>query len=372
MNAALLIDALTRETARLVATVATTGDSAASVGHLPDLLYTTLAEELVRLSDRSARVIADQFNTRARTLKGALARRRRVAAFRQQTLQHTVVRFIAERVGQSKTVSLVEIERRFAREDGRVLRAIIEDLMRSGVLRRVGSGVGRRYAIAQLPRNIGDPLPGDAHLVHVASYLHPGAGGVALARALGMGESQPRLERLGAALDALRQSGRLAAGSIVDDPSPVNAEVPGAADRPGPDHEPAYHATGFVLDAREPDALFAAIYDHVQAVMTTLRHRLTDGAPPHGRGSTYHLELWTGHPEAARVDALLQAAREMLGELLARVDAVDGAGRGVKRRVVVYLGQAGALSEGAAELTDETLLTASGPGIGSATGTSRG
>ena len=90
----------------------------------------------------------------------------------------------------------------------------------------------------------------------------------------------------------------------------------------------------------------AAVFDHLQAVVTTICQRLRIASSvPKGMerigGSTYTFDIWDDHPLAGEVEAALTRFRAAHSELRARVEAHNAKhGRPKRyRQVVVYGGQ---------------------------------
>jgi hypothetical protein len=110
--------------------------------------------------------------------------------------------------------------------------------------------------------------------------------------------------------------------------------------------EPRYRAPSFVLPLGTSQGWEAAIFDHFQAVVNTICHRLRHDPGSAGKedrvgGSTYSLEVWPGHPLEEEAAGALQHLREYLGDLRRRIAAHNAeANLPAKRtRVVAYAGQ---------------------------------
>jgi len=319
MNQALLLDGIVRETARLVATLATTGHSSVSVGHLADLFFITLADDLLDHQGRSQKVVADLFQLPLRTFRYRLKTMRESATQRGQTLW----RVVFDHVRSAGPVSQVDVEQRFAREDQKVLWSILRDMVDSGLVFQSGSGRHRRYLAVGEPRF--DPEESDeadAHMLWVAVYTHPRSTAAELADAIGAAGSAVQTARLDAALARLLDEGRVV---MIDDDT---------------DGDPRYESAGFDLQPDPPEGPFAAAYDHFRAVVSTLRARITgDADRDRCGGSTFRFEVWDGHPSAPEVDGMLVALRRQMGDLIERVDAIAPPPDAVRRRTLVYFGQ---------------------------------
>lgn len=329
MNQSLLLDGIVREAARLIATLATTGNSSVSVGHLPDLFFVTLAKELLDGQGKSQKVTADLFNLPLRTFRYKLKTLPHSASQRGLTLWRVVFDYLSDEAGRSGAVKLVDLENRFSREDPKMLSSIVRDMVQSGLLFQSGTGSAKRYIVAERPTFVsGGTDESDAHLAWVAVYTHPGSTAKELADAMGIGGTVSHQQRLAAALDRLLADGRV----VLTDP--VEGEVQDDDDDPR-----RYATAGFNLPDTE-DGPFAAVYDHFRAMVNTLRQRLgPDADPRRCGGSTYRFEIWDGHPEAAAVEALLERLRTEMGELIEKVDAHDTPSGATRRRSMFYFGQ---------------------------------
>jgi len=112
------------------------------------------------------------------------------------------------------------------------------------------------------------------------------------------------------------------------------------------DAGPVLSAPALVRPVGTPAGWEAAVFDHFQALATTVTAKLrggTDGAKQVDLigGSTYTLEVWSGHPLEAEAVSQLGTLRERLSELRARVAAHNQSVQMPERRrqVVVYFGQ---------------------------------
>jgi hypothetical protein len=96
----------------------------------------------------------------------------------------------------------------------------------------------------------------------------------------------------------------------------------------------------------------AALFDHFQALVTAIASKVTQGKDRAARGevtggSTYHFDLYRGHPKEREVLDLLTSVRERASALRAEVESASVAERGAlgavdgadAYRVVFYVGQ---------------------------------
>jgi hypothetical protein len=87
------------------------------------------------------------------------------------------------------------------------------------------------------------------------------------------------------------------------------------------------------------------VLDHFSALVQTVIRKLSlDQRAQRGDevgGSTYHFELWRGHPFESEVLGELRRFRERMSALRQKLDEYnrENPGRGQKLRVVAYYGQ---------------------------------
>jgi DNA-binding MarR family transcriptional regulator len=106
-----------------------------------------------------------------------------------------------------------------------------------------------------------------------------------------------------------------------------------------------YRARALVIPLGAPVGWEAAVFDHFNALVSTVLTRL--GAPaasaPHDKvgGSTYTIDVWEGHPLADEVTGTLARLRTTLSELRARVSDYNTSNELPEShtRVVIYCGQ---------------------------------
>jgi hypothetical protein len=110
--------------------------------------------------------------------------------------------------------------------------------------------------------------------------------------------------------------------------------------------ETRYRAPSFVLPLGTSKGWEAAIFDHFQAVVNTICHKLRHDPGSAGKGdrvggSTYSLEVWPGHPLEEEATGALKHLREYLGDLRRRIAAHNAASNlpAKRMRVVAYAGQ---------------------------------
>ena len=140
MDNRILIDSIVCRFAELTASVAMRGGARTPVAHVPDLFFSSLARELGKRG-ASRKVVADMLGMSHRTLQRRINERAESESFRGQTLWTSVVAYVAEQHGVSRS----RILERFSRDDEAVLRSVLQDLVQAGVLVEEVSRRGHAY-----------------------------------------------------------------------------------------------------------------------------------------------------------------------------------------------------------------------------------
>jgi len=316
VNVQLLIDSLVQQVTVLIAQLATSGGVRAPIAHVANQVFVDLASELER-QGVGRKVSADMVGMALRAYQRKLRRLTSTRGEREQTLWRSVVDEVAEQGALTRR----EILRRFRTDDEAVLRAVLRELVDSGVLACSGSGpattfwaVSERELAARLP-DASDQ--GGDELLWALVYRTCPISATALAARLPIAEHelQQRLTALHAR-GALQRAGEL------------------------------YEARDFSVALDASAGWEAAVFDHVQAVVQTICQRLRAGASVPGGsesvgGSTYSFDIWDGHPLAAEVETALARFRREHTRLREQVDAFNRThGRPERyRQVIVYGGQ---------------------------------
>jgi hypothetical protein len=216
-----------------------------------------------------------------------------------------------EREGSALRSTLLK---RFGREDEEVVRAVLHDLVQSGLVVDVGKGPAARYRLARDEELMARQESGKQALIHAIVYRHGPLSTEALSARTGMSASalEPVLAAL-AERGGVEQRGTL------------------------------YWARDFSVLLGDGAGWEAAVFDHVQAAVQAIIQRLASEAPA-GMvgGSTYSFDIWDGHPLQAEVENALARFRAEHSALRANVEAHNARlGRPASyRQVVVYGGQA--------------------------------
>jgi hypothetical protein len=322
VNINLLIDNLVRQTTVLVAQLATTAGGRAPLAHVAGQVFVELVREL-KAQGLGNKVIADMFGLTLRTYHDRVRRASESVTERGSSLWEAVLRYTRQR----QMLSRAEVLQRFAADDEGSVRSVLSDLVDSGLLFKSGRADHTTYRAASDAEAsavlAGDPNASAASMVWV--LLHQGGPRTAeeLARELNLdAESAAR------ALELLLAQGRCR------------------------EREGRYHADQCVILYGDELGWEAALFDHFQAVVTAIASKVSQGKNRAARGdatggSTYHFDLYRGHPNEQDVLELLSSVRERASALRAEVERhgvaepADGTTRAEPEgyRVVFYVGQ---------------------------------
>jgi hypothetical protein len=310
-----LIDAVVRQTTVLLAHLATASGQRATLASVANQVFADLVREL-KQQGLGNKLIADMFGMALRAYHKKVARLAESHSARGQSIWEAVLAFVHER----QSVLRSDVLLRFSGDDGAVVRSVLNDLVDNGLLFRTGAGDRMSFRAArpeELPA-LPDREEVVARLVLVALHQHGPLDEEALLEIVPM---EPA--RLSALLTALVEDGR--------------------AQR---DASGRYRCDHLVIGFADPVGWQAAVYDHYQAMVGALCHKLRTQAQEakpgeHLGGSTYTFDLWPGHPMADEVLTLLSRLRKEAAALRVRVDQHNAqhAPSGAPFRVVTYVGQ---------------------------------
>src|SRR5262249_41305740 len=143
VNAQVLIDAIVRQTMVLIAQLSTADGVRSPLTHVADEVFVGLVDELER-QNVGKKVIADMFGLALRSYQQKVQRLSESATSRGVTLWGALHAFLAERESASRD----EIMRHFQSDEEGMVRSILNDLVESGLVRRLGRGKDMRYRTA--------------------------------------------------------------------------------------------------------------------------------------------------------------------------------------------------------------------------------
>lgn len=315
VNRNLLIDQVVRQTMVLIAQLATEGGARAPLTDVAERVFRGLVDELAAQSV-SHKVIADMFGLALRTYYDRVRRATESATLRGRSLWEAVHSFVTERGATPRH----EVLLRFRHDDEAIVKAVLHDLVASGLIAVAGRGSRATYQrVVEPDRSASDTL---SALVLVTLFHAEGPVSVeAIAELLGLEASTvvPVIERL-----------------VVD----------GRAGAIDGDEGRRYETRSCLIAPHDVSGFEAAVFDHLKAVTGALCHRLRR----RGRGqridraiggSTYTFDIAPDNPTWPRVVDVLGRMRAELTALREEADAFEAARtcKAKTTRFVVYCGQ---------------------------------
>jgi hypothetical protein len=297
MNVRLLIDAIVRETTVLIAQLATSGGLRAPLAHVAGQVFAELAAELER-EGVTRKVSADMFGLALRTYQRRTQRLQPSQTDRGRSLWQAVLDHIA----QNELVTREQVLKRFRRDDPRSLRGVLRDLTESGLVFASGRGPQLVYRVTTAEE--------------LAKMRHEGRDGIeAFVWSVIFRDGPISEERLLELTRLGRESLAAALAALVDGGRAERVESAGGSQ---------YRSRELVLGFDDASGWEASAQDHFATVARTLTRKLRfDPRASRGDevgGSTYHFEIWRGHPFEDAVLGELRRFRERMSALRAQVD----------------------------------------------------
>lgn len=315
VNVNLLIDNIVRQTTLLVAQLATAAGGRTPLAHVAGQVFLDLVREL-RAQGLGNKVIADMFGLSLRTYHDRVRRLSESATDRGVSLWQAVLEFVQKK----GTVTRAAVLKRFHADDALSVRGVLKDLVETGLLFKSGRADTTTYravSAEELRLASNDPNATLADWVWVAVHSQSGATAADLARQFGLEQE--------VAENALRTL--VAEQRVTHDPATGT-----------------YHAERCIIPFGAEHGWEAAVFDHFQAMVTAIVHKLERGesrALPDDAvgGSTYHFDLYPGHPQEGDVLALLGTVRSTAAKLRGEVESSEVGTQPGRYRVVFYAGQ---------------------------------
>jgi hypothetical protein len=266
------------------------------------------------------KVSADMFGMALRTYQRRTQRLSQSLTDRGRSLWEATLEFIE----QNGVVRRDDILRRFRHDDEASLRGVLRDLTDSGLVFSSGSGASvafraaTRDEVSKLRRG-GDSLGLEA-FVWSTIYREGDVSTEELTQrtSLSVAELTPIVESL------------IASGKVA---------------RTGEGDAERLRSSTLMLGFDDPAGWESSVLDHFSALVQTVIRKLAvdQRAKRHDElgGSTYHFELWRGHPFESEVLGELGRFRERMSALRTKLDDYNRAQPAEKRklRVVAYYGQ---------------------------------
>jgi len=319
MTIDLLIHAIVRQTTILIAQLATSGGIRAPLAHIADQVFMELVREIER-QGISRKVSADMFGLGLRTYRRKIQRLGESSTDRGRSLWEVVL----EHIKTHDVVTRRDLLERFPDDDEAQIRSVVRDLCESQLVFWTGSGPNPSYRaasdeeLAMLQRKLG--AEGAEELVISLMYRE---GPLTLQEIAERAQTEPMA--LEGTIQRLLADGRI-----------QHSEEGGVV---------RYSARALVVALGATVGWEAAVFDHFKALVTTILVRLNENRAPalddRVGGSTYTIDVWSGHPMENEVFGTLARLRNMLSDLRERVATfnADTAVPEAHTRVVIYAGQ---------------------------------
>lgn len=314
MNTSLLIDAILGQMAILVSRLATVSGVRAPLAHVTDEVFLGLARALAA-QGVSRRVAGDMLGVPRRTYSTKVQRLAQTTAHRKRTLWQGVLAYLDER-GPASRKRLFD---HFEQDDPESIGAVLNDLLRSGLVERVPSPTGTKFGVVSARAATGRKPTRTAieALVWVAIYRGAWSEAEVMSK-VGLDPTD-----VAKAVDALRAHARVS------------------------EERGRLTAVAVTLPVGGEHGWEASVFDHYQAVVGAIACKVSKNPPRSGNedvvgGATLTFELHRDHPLRGEVLSLLERTRGSVNDLLVRVN--DENRRGAKGAVSVekvsfYFGQ---------------------------------
>lgn len=321
MDTKLLIDGIVRQTTLLIAQLSTTAGIRAPLAHVADQVFLSLARE-IEAQGVGRKVVADMFGLALRTYQKKVQRLTESASAPERTLWQAVLETLMEH-GSLSRARLLQL---FSRDGEKETIAVLSDLVNSGLVYTSGRGAAMLYGVTS---NADQQRMSEAHnaesianMLWVAIYREPGISTSELSRRLPLEELTVR-----SAVDELVRDGRVTRES-------------GAPTAP-------LRAATFSIPVGSEQGWESAVYDHFHAMTGAIANKLRHAGARSANndligGATLSFDLYSGHPKAREVYALLREVRARVDALWRDVRATNAA-RPVaddeRIKVTFYFGQ---------------------------------
>jgi hypothetical protein len=322
MNSRLLIDAIVRQSMVLIAQLSTVDGARSALSHVADEVFVNLVREL-EAQGLGKKIIADMFGLALRSYRQKVQRLTESVTTRGVTLWGAIHGYLSEHESASRTDLLT----RFKYDEERTIRGILNDLVESGLVFRVGRGTNTRYRVAtpEELEDLGMTGNGDSpETSQTLVWLHVCREGPLDKEAL--------KELLPLDKNAIDEA-------LADLVAQNRVRVISGGD------QELYTTEQCLIRVGESAGWEASVIDHHRAVLTALAAKIVRG--PHTSaaqdeigGTTLSFDLWRGHPLENEVRQLLAETRK---RIITMWDAVEGhnatKAHPIEYNVTFYCGQ---------------------------------
>ena len=333
MDSRLLIDQIMLQTTVLIAQLSTAAGIRAPLAHIADEVFLHLSDSIEK-QGISRKVAADMFGMALRTYQRRVQAISESLSDRDRTLWEAVLDYINDEQGRSRD----EVLHRFRWDDVGAVKAVLHDLVNSGLIYSLKQGELTLYRVTPESdlRHLASRAKGDSlsSIVWVHIYRQPNLCVTEIAQALHAdpGEVEIAVEKL------------LSEGRLELNPHQENKASSDSLD------EFRYRANNCYLPVGEAIGWAASVYDHFQAMAKAISNKLNrygaqSATSDEIGGMTLSFDLYPGHPEEEEVRGLLKRYREELNTLWNRVVETNESSRAAGTlhqeafKVTFYMGQ---------------------------------
>jgi hypothetical protein len=159
----LLIDSIVRQTMVLIAQLSTTHGSRSPLAHVADQVFLELTRE-IEAQGVCRQVVADMFGMALRSYQKKVRRIEESSSDRERSLWQAVLEFV-----QQESPSRTRIDERFRYDGEREIAAVLQDLLRSGLIFTTGSGASLVYGATS--QQVRDTVQGRQDVDALANLL---------------------------------------------------------------------------------------------------------------------------------------------------------------------------------------------------------
>jgi hypothetical protein len=283
VNLRLLIDGIVHQTTILIAQLSTASGVRSPLAHVADQIFFDLARE-IEAQGVKKHVAADMFGLVLRSYQKKMQRLAQSSSMRDRTLWQAILELI-----ETEQPTRSRIFERFRNEGERDINAVLNDLVRSGLVFATGTGDGIVYGFTT--DAVRERVLAQHDVESVANIVWVKVFRAVVKRRADLAQAVPiDGDLLDRAVGELLATGRL---------KEVDGEL---------------QATNFVVPLGSDQGWEAAILDHFRAVALAIATKVrsgTEGSSKSDRvgGSTFTFNLTAGHPFEADVYDLLRRMR---------------------------------------------------------------
>lgn len=320
MNTKMLIHAIMRQTTVLIAELSTTAGIRAPLSNLADQVFVNLAKE-IEAQGVGKKVAADMFGLALRTYQTKVQRLAESVTSPDMTLWQAVIDFLDKNGSTNRT----RLFKRFRNDSESNVRAVLNDLVNSGLVYATGRGDGTIYGITSQADQKRLFKQQDAESVAAMIWLNVC--------------HEPQ------SVDEIKR--RIAADSSIID-SAIAILIDDGRARLDESHTPALlRAEPFLIPVGSEKGWEAAVFDHFRTVTNAIaaKARSINAGSARGDvvgGATIYCDIYPGHPMETEVYGLLEKVRTEINELWSRVSKYNKdnpVDENTKTTVSFYCGQ---------------------------------